>query len=392
MTSNFLISSTTTGLKDLDDEFVTNQWLVEQFVGETLFAFGGNTNGQFGNGTTATNYSSPIQLGSFGTWSYLNATSQNTNLVGLKNDGTLWVCGYNNSGQLGNGTTISYSSPIQIGSLTNWKQVTTGINSALAVKLDGTMWAWGQGSFYQIGNGASSSYSSPVQVGNLSIWKQVAAANYQQFAIGNDGTLWSWGGYNVFGVLGNNSGSTAAVPTKIGNLTNWKTVNTGGFQAGATKTDGTLWMWGNNQYGQLGNNASGVSYSSPIQVGTMTNWKQLACGGQYHTAAVKTDGTLWTWGFNSTGQLGIGNIISYSSPVQIGSLTTWKQVACGQNHSAAIKTDGTLWAWGYNPNGQIGNGTAVTYSSPIQVGTLTNWKQVTCGYNQTFAIIYADII
>ena len=114
-----------------------------------------------------------------------------------------------------------------------------------------------------------------------------------------------------------------------------------------------LWTWGYNAYGQLGN-GNVTLYSSPIQVGTLTNWKQVA-GGDYHTAAIKTDGTLWTWGYNLYGQLGnntSSTTVFYSSPIQVGSLTNWKQVAGGQYHTAAITTDGTLWTWGYNAYGQ----------------------------------------
>ena len=145
-----------------------------------------------------------------------------------------------------------------------------------------------------------------------------------------------------------------------------------------------LWAWGLNNNGQLGN-GSITNYSSPIQVGSLTNWKQVS-GGYSHTIAVKTDGTLWACGYNRYGQLGNGSITYYSSPIQVGSLTNWKQVSSGYYHTAAIKTDGTLWAWGQNTNGQLGDGTVANKSSPIQVGTLTNWKQVSNGSNHTTAI------
>ena len=148
----------------------------------------------------------------------------------------------------------------------------------------------------------------------------------------------------------------------------------------------SIWVWGSNIVGQLGNGTT-TNYSSPIQIGSLTNWKQVsASAGGFLTIGIKTDGTLWTCGYNYYGQLGNNTTTNYSSPIQVGSLTNWSQIAGGAYHTAAIKTDGTLWTWGYNGYGNLGNNTATSYSSPIQVGALTNWKQVSCGYNNTVAI------
>jgi alpha-tubulin suppressor-like RCC1 family protein len=148
---------------------------------------------------------------------------------------------------------------------------------------------------------------------------------------------------------------------------------------------GTLFTWGQNNYGQLGNGNT-TYYSSPIQIGSLTNWKQVSCSIN-STLAIKTDGTLWAWGSNTYGSLGNGTITSYSSPIQIGALTDWKQVVCSIRYSGAIKTDGTLWSWGGNDYGQLGNGNTTHYSSPIQIGSLTNWKQVApCESYTAFAI------
>ena len=150
------------------------------------------------------------------------------------------------------------------------------------------------------------------------------------------------------------------------------------------KTPG-LSTWGSNTYGQVG--LGDVVYrSSPVQVGSLTNWKSVS-GGVNHTAATKTDGTLWTCGYNAYGQLGLGNTISRSSPVQVGSLTNWQSVSCGYSYTAATKTDGTLWTWGSNGSGALGLGDSTSRSSPVQVGSLTNWKSVAGGGGQTAAIV-----
>jgi alpha-tubulin suppressor-like RCC1 family protein len=146
-----------------------------------------------------------------------------------------------------------------------------------------------------------------------------------------------------------------------------------------------MWAWGNNSDGRLGDGTV-VNKSSPVQIGGLTNWYQVSGGGS-HTAAIKTDGTMWTWGRNITfGQLGDGTVVSRSSPVQIGALTNWSQVSAGFTHTASVKTDGTLWAWGANSQGQLGIGTIVYKSSPIQVGALTSWLQISAGGFHTVAL------
>ena len=147
-----------------------------------------------------------------------------------------------------------------------------------------------------------------------------------------------------------------------------------------------LYSWGQNNYGQLGLGNT-TYYSSPVQVGALTTWVGISCGSA-HTLATKTDGTLWSWGRNNSGQLGLGNTTNYSSPKQVGALTTWSKVANGiGENTAAIKTDGTLWSWGYNAYGQLGLGDITNRSSPVQVGALTTWLAIACGKENTLAIL-----
>jgi len=385
----------TSNTQDLGQRYTTKSYLLDVYpnIASTLGArtspglwtWGQNNNGQLGNGTT-TGYSSPIQIGTLTNWKQV---SMNSSGAGIKTDGTVWTWGYNFLSQLGIGVyNINYSSPIQVGSLTTWKQVFCGYNNIASLKTDGTLWMFGGDNNYgEMGNGSSVvMYSSPIQVGALTNWKQVSWGSQHIVTVKTDGTLWTWG-INNQGQLGLGTVTTFGYfsPLQVGTLTNWKQVSSLNNFSAAIKTDGTLWAWGNNQYGQLGNGANGVYYSSPIQVGSLTNWKLVSVGGR-HLSAIKTDGTLWTCGYNGCGQLGNGTGIYYSSPIQVGALTNWKQVACGYQHVVAVKTDGTLWTWGYNFNGQLGNGTTTTYSSPIQVGSLTNWKQISAGKNNTAAI------
>ena len=224
--------------------------------------------------------------------------------------------------------------------------------------------------FGQSGTGSDGAFSSPVLISASSTWKTLIDANRQvngltMGAIKTDGTLWMWG-YNEYGQLGTNNRTTYNSPVQtVSTATTWKQVSTCVGTTAAIKTDGTLWTWGYNAYGQLGNNSI-LSRSSPgLTVAGGTTWRQISLS-QQHAAAIKTDGTLWTWGINDVGQLGTGNYTYRSSPGQIaGGGTTWRQVS----GCAAIKTDGTLWLWGAN-DGR-------TYLTPVQVsGGGTNWKQV----------------
>ena len=168
-----------------------------------------------------------------------------------------------------------------------------------------------------------------------------------------------------------------------------KQVACGTLHTAAIKTDGTLWTCGYNIVGQLGDGTTGRKSSPVTTAGGGTNWKQVSCG-YWHTAAIKTDGTLWTCGYNGNGQLGDGTTVNKTSPVTTaGGGTNWKQVASGYYHTAAIKTDGTLWTCGYNSFGQLSDGTTVNKSSPVTtVAGGTNWKQVACGTWHTAAIGY----
>lgn len=335
-----------------------------------LWSWGFNPYGQLGLGNL-TYYSSPKQVGSLTTW--LNAANGYAHVAATKTDGTLWTWGRNQQGQLGLGTTNNYYSPNQVGALTTWLYTACGSAHTLAIKTDGTLWSWGANNAGQLGY-SGLPRSSPVQVGALTNWSQIACGNDFSVARKTDGTLWTWGD-NTYGQLGHNNTTNLSSPVQVGGLTNWSKISAGSVFIVATKTDGTIWSWGRNNSGQLGLSVVGTNYSSPKQIGSLTNWSLVSTGAA-HALSIKTDGTLWAWGFNVQGQLGLGIsgvYASRSSPVQVGGLTTWYRISCSAASTFSIKTDGTLWAWGRGDYGQLGFSTTYNYSSPKQVGSLTTW-------------------
>ena len=354
------------------------------YSGAELEVWGNNASGELGLGNSGsyTQRSSPVQVGALTNWSQVSAGTQGT--VAITASGTLFSWGSNGLGGVGDNTIISRSSPVQIGALTNWSRASSGENTVGCIKSDGTLWMWGFNSSGQLGQNNRVYRSSPVQVGSLGNWRQVSASpGAHTAAVKTDGTLWGWGA-NGDGRVGDNTIISRSSPVQIGALTDWYLVSAGSNFSICTKINGTLWSWGRNAGGQLGLNDR-VDRSSPVQVGILTNWSQAAAG-EFHCAAVKTDGTLWAWGPNNGGALGQNNIFYRSSPVQVGALTNWAQVSSGNGTTMSVKTDKTLWAWGYNSNGQLGVNSTISRSSPVQVGTLTSWAQVSAGRNFAAAL------
>jgi len=364
-------------------------WVEATIPGGTLgslYAMGFNFQGQLGQSNLIYR-SSPVQVGALANWSS-SFSSQRRSVAAVKTDGTLWTWGYNDFGQLGLNVSNSASSPTQVGSLTNWSSVAKPLANSSegvsAVKSDGTLWSWGRNQIGQLGLNNTVNVSSPIQVGSGTSWSKIARGSYTSFAIKTDGTLWSWG-VNEYGNLGLNQSypavSNVSSPVQVGASTDWADVAAFGRAGLALKTNGTIWSWGRNVLGNLGLNgvSSGTTgtVSSPTQIGALTTWSKIATS-TYHALALKTDGTLWTWGSNQFGQLGLGDVNNISSPVQIGALTTW--TLPNKEMSTAVwvpKTDGTLWVWGRNQYGQLGLGDVILRSSPVQLGALTSWSAAT---------------
>jgi alpha-tubulin suppressor-like RCC1 family protein len=300
--------------------------------------------------------------------------------------GKLYFFGSGATGANGLGDTTQKTSPTQIGSNTNWVASTNGASSSFACNLAGKAYSWGQATNGRNGRGNTTVVSSPVQIGGLTDWVPkgpwaVGGGHDKTHFIKENGTLWAWG-KNTSGSLGDGSTTDRSSPVQIGALTNWRYVgnSSGTFQA-AIKTDGTLWSWGSGGQGRTGHNNT-TAISSPAQVGSLTTWKHISAGSSSMTLT-RTDGKMFTCGYGHNGQLGHGNTTSYSSPKQVGSLTTWAHSLGGTYWAGAVKTDNTLWTWGSGGVGRLGNNTTTTISSPVQVSAPSvAWKYAVGGQYQ----------
>jgi len=347
----------------------------------TLWTWGQNNYGQLGNGNTGTNINTPTQAGSATNWSSISVKGYYS--TALKSDGTLWTWGRNNYGQLGNGNTgTNINTPTQVGSATNWSSVSAGSYHVTALKSDGTLWTWGRNIFGELGNGTNIDTNTPTQVGSATNWSSVAVGAFHTVALKNDGTLWTWG-QNNYGQLGNGTNINTNTPTQVGSATNWSSVAAGTYYTIAIKSDGTLWTWGRNSDGQLGNGTTGGNINTPIQVGSATNWSSVSPSVS-HAVAIKSDGTLWSWGRNTYGQLGNETTAVFTStPTQVGSATNWSSVSTGFYHTTTVKSDNSVWTWGYNLYGQLGDGSNTQRNTPTDINLSLSAVATTTGATPT---------
>jgi alpha-tubulin suppressor-like RCC1 family protein len=309
----------------------------------TVLAWGETDSGYFS--------STPIILNITG----VKAVSvSNGDIFFLKNDGTVWAMGGNLYGQLGIGTETSSSGIVQAIGLSDIINISAGTDHVLALKSDGTVWAWGHNRYGEIGNGdISHSQPYPVIVENLTHITGISAGYRMSVALADDGTIWTWGI--------NDNGSKAR-PVHIA-ITDVKAVHAGQMgEVIAVKNDGTVWAWGSNYYGQRGNGQYGKNLYVPTQVGGISN-AVTATTSVLVSFALKTDGTVWIWGDNQGGIFGNG--MQYGSgstkPVQISSLKNITDISLGWSHAMALSDNGVVWAWGDNTENQIGNDVSISY-------------------------------
>jgi alpha-tubulin suppressor-like RCC1 family protein len=293
-----------------------------------------------------------------------------------------WSWGLGFCGRLGNNSTIDRSSPVSVvGGFTDWCQVSAGGQHNLGVRTNGTAWAWGRPSSGARGDLNSLDTCSPVSVvGGFTDWCQVSTFYNHSLGLRTNGTAWSWG-FNLAGQLGDNSTTNKSSPVSVvGGFTDWCQVSAGRIHSLGVRTNGTAWAWGGNTSGRFGDNST-IDKSSPVAVvGGFTDWCQVSAG-QCHSLGVRTNGTAWGWGLGFCGRLGTNSLTDQSSPVSVvGGFTDWCQVSAGGDHSLGVRTNGTAWSWGQGSLGRLGDNSTTNKSSPVSVvGGFTNWCQVSAG-------------
>ncbi|WP_432669935.1 T9SS type A sorting domain-containing protein [Flavobacterium sp. SM2513] len=359
----------------------------------TLWSWGYNNMGQLGNGTVGWISPFPEQVGADTNWAKVH--SGLIHCFGIKDDGTLWAWGSNEKGKLGIGTfTLAMSAtPLQVGTST-WKMVSSGTNFTIGIRANGTLWGWGENQSGTVGDGSSIDRAAPVLIDASTNWKMTSSSTFRTLAIKEDGTLWGWGS-NSSNRLGFSVGTPASymnvvtVPTQIGAATDWKSVASGFAHTIALKNNNTLWTWGTGNEGQLGNNSTTTSIPYPLQLGTATDWAFIET--EFSSCfAIKADATLWIWGLNTSGTLGNGNQTNVLNPTQITTENNWLSLSSSNNATAALKTDGSLYTWGDNLAYQIGDITVDTETvvvSPLLINTCNLGTEV---FNQKSVKLYPN--
>jgi uncharacterized repeat protein (TIGR02543 family) len=323
--------------------------------------------------------------------------------IALMSDKTVRAWGSSSFGKLGTDNTISHMTPTEVIGLTNVKAISAGGEHSIALLEDGTVWSWGRNTYGQLGDdGAVSGTYSHIPIPVITYTGDpihsiiaISAGIDHNLALDHNGNVWSWGS-NYDGELGNGETEdrnyavqvTASTNTLLDNVVQ---ISAGAYFSLALKSNGTIWAWGANYYGQIGTGSDADEYVAiPTQVATSSNdtFKSISAGTD-HTLALRTDGTLWAWGGNTEGQLGINSRVAHNVPQLVGNSAIFEIVAAGDLFSLAKKSDGTVWAWGLNDYSQLGSGTFGRSISPVQVndnGQLNSVISLSVGRNHSLAL------
>jgi len=304
-------------------------------------------------------------------------------------DISAWAWGLNTNGRLGDNTTAARSSPVSVvGGFLDWVQISAGNEHSVALRANGSAWAWGNNNEGRLGDSSTINRSSPVSVvGGFQDWVQISASDIHSLALRAGGSVWAWGN-NGSGRLGDNTTIAKSSPVSIvGGFQDWVQISAGGAHSVALRANGSAWAWGSNLNGRLGDNTI-TNRSSPVSViGGFLDWVQISAG-RSHSAALRANGSAWAWGYNGSGRLGDDTTTTTSSPVSVvGGFNDWVQISAGYAHTIALRANGSAWAWGYNGSGRLGDDTLIDKSSPISVVSgFSDWVQVSAGRYHSAAL------
>ncbi|KQX56139.1 MULTISPECIES: chromosome condensation regulator RCC1 [unclassified Streptomyces] len=331
-------------------------------------AWGTNAGGQLGNGSVLDQLTPSAVKGlarndlrelTSGGW-----VKEQVFALALLRDGTVQSWGGNGNGQLGDGTTAGRPSPAAVAGLSGVSGIAAGLDFALALR-GGRMLSWGNDAYGQLGDGLpdpSTATTRPVAVQSLNKVKEVTAGCYHGVALREDGTVWTWG-RNADGQLGIGSTTDQSTPKKVPGLVDAVAVAAGCYHTLALTADGTVKSWGRGNSGQLGDD--GVDSSpSPVDVKHLDGVARIYSGG-HHNFAVLDDGSVRAWGWNAAGQLGDGTTVTRTTPVPVPGASGVRALSCGYRHTLAVLDDGSVLAWGDNDTGQLGDGTTTPSLTPV---------------------------
>ncbi len=360
--------------------------------------WGINNAGQLGSGTGTSdpNWSAVSGLSS----GVVQVSAGNSFALALTSDGSVWAWGYNGHGELGNGTATESTVPVQVSDLTGITAVSAGTNAGVALRSDGTVWTWGENLEGELGDGTTTVSRIPVQVTGLTGVTQIAAGNGFVLALRSDGTVWAWG-YNASGQLGNGTTFDSDVPVQVQGLSRVTSIAAGGEDSMAVATKGyvnmlsAVYEWGANEDGQI----DGTYRERPVPVQINGIGAQHVSGiaaGLDYSVVLGTDGSVWDWGVNEIGQLGDGSTADSVVPVEAqGTGSGITQISAGESHVLALRSDGTVEGWGANFSGELGNGTDDSEApnpTPVQVVGLGSVTSVSAGYYFSLAVHHVAFI
>jgi len=327
----------------------------------SLWAWGINGNGQLGNddgGDLWRFENLPIKVMD----GVIGISAGGAHSLAITDDGSLWAWGWNVFGQIGDGTMTDRFVPTMI--LEDVIQASAGDMHSLALKNDGSLWAWGSGLYGRVGYAVDQAVLRPVKIMDDVIY--ISAGHFHSMAIQSDGSLWAWGG-NRFGQLGDGTLDDRHEPVFI--MDNVISVSAGENHSLAIQEDGSLWVWGSNEFGKFGDGTYSGFYEffpHPIKV---MDYVAAVSAGRYHTVAILTDGSVWAWGSNNHGELGIGMeaIFWTFEPMPTKVMDNAVSVAAGTGFTLALNTDGGVFGWGFNEFGQLGDGTSEDRTTPVNI-------------------------